>query len=275
MRTNNNHQTNKIMKRILLLLFPAIVLLVTSCDDGKVNFFTLDDDIAFGQQLDSTIMADPVTYPILDEDEYPEAYDHINRILNNILQSDDLRYPTTFPWTVKIIDEDILNAFAAPGGYMYFYTGLIKFLDNEAQFAGVMAHEIAHADRRHSTAMLTKQYGFSVLASIILGDNPTILEEIVVSLAQGLGSLKYSRDNEYEADEYAVKYLCDTEYHPRELAGFFEKMEGAPQPPEFLSTHPSPENRIEAIEAAWQAQGGKDGKLFIERYQEFKNSLPL
>ncbi|MDX9771344.1 MAG: M48 family metalloprotease [Tenuifilaceae bacterium] len=195
------------MKRILLLLFPAIVLLVTSCDDGKVNFFTLDDDIAFGQQLDSTIMADPVTYPILDEDEYPEAYDHINRILNNILQSDDLRYPTTFPWTVKIIDEDILNAFAAPGGYMYFYTGLIKFLDNEAQFAGVMAHEIAHADRRHSTAMLTKQYGFSVLASIILGDNPTILEEIVVSLAQGLGSLKYSRDNEYEADEYAVKYL--------------------------------------------------------------------
>jgi predicted Zn-dependent protease len=71
-----------------------------------------------------------------------------------------------------------------------------------------------------------------------------------------------------------IIYLCDTEYHPRELAGFFEKMEGAPQPPEFLSTHPSPENRIEAIEAAWQAQGGKSGELFIERYQEFKNSLP-
>lgn len=258
---------------IVLMVFP--ILLLSGCDDGKLNFFTLEQDIAFGQQLDSAILADPLTYPILSESQYPEAYIHLKRVRNKLLQSGHLRYPSTFGWEVKIINNDeVLNAFAAPGGYMYFYTGLIKFLDNEAQFAGVMAHEMAHADRRHSTEMLTSQYGLSLLSSIILGDNPSMLEEILAQLALGGTMLKYSRNNEYEADEYAVKYLYDTDYHPRELAGFFEKMHGAPQPPEFLSTHPSPENRIQKIEEMWQSLGGKVGEYYVARYQEFKTSLP-
>ena len=269
------HQTNKTMKKKLYTIAVAFSLIfISGCDDGKLNFFTVDQDIAFGWQLDSTILAEPATYPILDKEQYPEAYDHIERILATLLESDDLRYANRFPWEVKIIDQEILNAFAAPGGYMYFYTGLIKFLDNEAQFAGVMAHEMAHADRRHSTQMLTKQYGFSVLAAIVLGDNPTVLEQIIAELALGLGNLKYSRDNEYEADEYAVNYLYYTDYAPRELAAFFEKMEGQPTPPEFLSTHPSPENRIEAIEAVWQELGGEEGDYYVDRYNDFKNSLP-
>lgn len=241
---------------------------------SDINFFTLEQDIAFGMQLDSSILADPATYPILSKEKYPEAYAHLDRIMADLHNSSHLRYKNEFPWEVKIIDQDILNAFAAPGGYMYFYTGLIKFLDNEAQFAGVIAHEMAHADNRHSTQMLTKQYGFSLLASILLGENPTVMEEIIAQLALGLGSLKYSRDNEYEADKFAVMYLYDTQYHPRELAGFFEKMESSPKQPEFLSTHPSPENRIGAIESTWKNLGGKDGERFESRYQLFKNSLP-
>lgn len=261
-------------RKIFTVAVAFTLLLLTGCDDGKLNFFTLEQDIAFGWQLDSTILAEPETYPILNKSQYPEAYEHIERILSTLLESNDLRYANRFPWEVKIINQDVLNAFAAPGGYMYFYTGLIKFLDNEAQFAGVLAHEMAHADRRHSTQMLTKQYGFSVLAAIVLGNNPTMLESIIAELAQGLGNLKYSRDNEYEADEYAVRYLYDTDYHPRAVANFFEKMEGQPTPPEFLSTHPSPVNRIEAIEAVWQSLGNKNGELYIDRYTNFKSSLP-
>lgn len=260
-------------RRIFTVAIAFTILSLTGCDDGKLNFFTLEQDIAFGKQLDSTVLADPA-YPILNKNQHPEAYEHIERILSTLLKSNDLRYASTFPWEVKIINQDVLNAFAAPGGYMYFYTGLIKFLDNEAQFAGVMAHEMAHADRRHSTQMLTKQYGFSLLASIVLGDNPNMLKTIIAELAQGLGNLKYSRNNEYEADEYAVHYLYDTGYHPRAIADFFEKMEGQPTPPEFLSTHPSPENRIEAIETVWKSLGNKDGELYIDRYTNFKNSLP-
>jgi len=264
-----------IMKRLLILAIPFALLSFHGCDEGKVNFFTVDQDIQFGKQLDSAILADPVNYPILSPEMYPDAYEHMYRIRDKILESEKFRYAQRFDWEVKIIHkDDVLNAFAAPGGYMYFYTGLIRFLDDESQFAGVVGHEMAHADRRHSTAMLTKQYGFSMLAGIILGDNPTVLETIIADLALGLGTLKYSRNNEYEADEYAVKYLYDTDYHPLGVAGFFQKLEGSPTPPEFLSTHPSPENRIEAINKVWQSLGGKVGQTFPERYQEFKNCLP-
>jgi len=263
------------MKKIIYALLIAPIVYFTSCDEGKLNFFTVDQDMEFGRQLDSAIMANPIEYPLLSETAYPQAYSKLRSIRNALIQTGHLRYGNTFEWKVKIIrDDNILNAFAAPGGYMYFYTGLIKFLDNEAQFAGVMAHEMAHADRRHSTEMLTKQYGLSLLVSIVLGENPTMLEEILGQLALGGTLLKYSRDNEYEADEYAVKYLYSTTYHARELAGFFEKLHGSPQPPEFLSTHPSPENRIQKIEEAWQRLGGKVGQLYVAQYQQFKNSLP-
>lgn len=263
------------MKRKLFFIPLAFILLALwSCDEGNLNFFTVDQDIQFGQQLDSSILADPTNYPILNENDYPEAYQHLRRIRDEILQSGQLRYASRFDWEVKIIDQNILNAFAAPGGYLYYYTGLIHFLDNEAQFAGVMAHEIAHADRRHSTEMITKQYSFSVLLGILLGDNPSMLAQILADLTVNLGALKYSRNNEYEADEYAVKYLNDTDYHPLGVAGFFEKLDGASSPPEFLSTHPSPENRIEKIYETWQSLGSKVGETFPGRYQNFKNSLP-
>ena len=262
------------MKRILLVLTSLVML--SSCSDDDINFFTLEQDIQFGAQLDSAILANPKEYPILDRAKYAEAYTHIERVMNSILKSDDLRYSKVFPWQVKIIhNDDVINAFAAPGGYLYFYTGLIKFLDNEAQLAGVMAHEIAHADRRHSTQILTRQYGFSILLSIVMGDNPTVLEQILSQLALGGTMLKYSRDNEYEADKYAITYLYDTDYHPLEMANFFNKMMGSTQKiPEFLSTHPSDENRIKNIEQVWKSLGGRAGYTYENRYNDFRNSLP-
>jgi predicted Zn-dependent protease len=167
-----------------------------------------------------------------------------------------------------------LNAFAAPGGQMYFYTALIKFLDDGAQFAGVMAHEIAHADRRHSTENMTKQYGISLLLGILLGDNAGQLAEIAASLATGVGMLAFSRENEYEADEYAVRYTTDTEYYPKGIAGFFEKLGESSGVPEFLSTHPDPGNRLEAIDEVWQSLGSPAGESFASEYAAFKTSLP-
>ena len=264
------------MKIRKLFVAFAIVAGLSGCSDDGINFFTLEQDMKFGEQLDSAIIANPDEYPILDRDQYADAYNHIERVMEAILNSNDIRYSKTFNWQVKIIhNDDVINAFAAPGGYLYFYTGLIKFLDNEAQLAGVMAHEIAHADRRHSTQILTRQYGFSMLLSIIMGDNPSQLEQILTQLALGGTMLKYSRDNEYEADKFAVTYLCDTDYHPHELAAFFEKMLGSTQKiPEFLSTHPSDENRLKNIVDVWKSLGSKVGDTYADRYQSFKNSLP-
>lgn len=263
------------------LLFSLILLftLSTSCnkesDESPINLFSVEDDIDFGKSMEAEIAANPQEFPVLDPGTHQEAYQHINRIRDSILNTGLIHYEDKFEWKVYIIHNDtMLNAFAAPGGYMYFYTGLIKYLDDEAQFAGIMAHEMSHADLRHSTSMLTSAYGVQILLSIILGQANSQLADIIANLAYGLGELAYSRTMEYKADEYAVEYTYQTSYDARGIAGFFIKMENAPRPPQFLSTHPSPENRIEKINETWQNLGGKEGNTYVDSYNAFKASLP-
>jgi predicted Zn-dependent protease len=196
-------------------------------------------------------------------------------VRNTILANGDLKYANKFQWKCRIIRNDtVINAFCVPGGNIYVYTGLIKFLDNDAEFAGVMAHEMAHADRRHTSEQLTLVYGESLLLSLILGNNPSQLAEILAGMAQGLANLAYSRSHEYEADKYAVRYLYPSQYDASAIGSFFTKMENEPSPPAFLSTHPSPEDRLAKINEEFQSLGGVHGQLFPEIYQQFKNSLP-
>lgn len=270
--------------RILFLVFlMSFSGLFYSCDeDGGINFFSVDQDIEFGEEFHRQLLENPTEYPLLDPVDAPTAYQHLERMRDALKSSSNLKYGTKFSWDVYIIEnDDVINAFCVPGGKMYFYTGLIKFLDNEAQFAGVMAHEMAHADKRHSTKIMTKQYGFSLLLSALLGDDPGLLAEIAAELAQGLGTLYFSRDNEYEADEFAVKYTNDAtgdnNFYPKGIAGFFEKIGTDPSTtsaPEFLSTHPSDEHRLENINTVWVELGSPAGELYADRYLLFKNSLP-
>ena len=270
------------MKTKTLILFGLVLLIIglSSCkkdenNDTTFNIFSIQDDINFGEQLRDEIQSNPSDYPLLDEVQYADAYAHIFRIRDSILNSGELIYADDFEWDVDIIENDsVLNAFCAPGGYICVYTGIIKFLDNEAQFAGVMGHEMAHADRRHSTDQLTKAYGLSILLSILLGNNPNTLAEIAANLAAGVATLAFSREAETEADEFSVKYLYQTAYDARGVGGFFSKIDGSNHPPEFLSTHPHPDNRFEFIEQLWTDLGGKEGGLFEDSYEDFKNSLP-
>lgn len=218
-----------------------------SCqDDGPgLNLLTLEDDLELGAQLHAEILGNPAEYPLLDPVEYADAYAHLHRMRDAILASDDVRFADRFEWQLHILhDDSVLNAFAAPGGYIYVYTGLIRFLDREDDLAGVLGHEIAHADRRHSTQQLTKAYGVSTLVSVLLGEEPGLLADIAAALV----NLRFSRADEAESDAFSVRYLCDTPWAADGAASFFEKIDGSGGP-EFLSTHPSPENRVEDIRA--------------------------
>ncbi|MGB1037705.1 MAG: M48 family metalloprotease [Bacteroidia bacterium] len=264
-------------KKIGFFILVLATLTFSACKDkaggGGINFFSLEDDKAFGAQVAAEIEADPISYPILDSAIYPEAYAYMYAVRDSILESGNVVHKDDFDWKLKIIhDDSTLNAFCTPGGYIFVYTGLIKFLEAEYEFAGVMGHEIAHADERHSTAALTQQYGIDVLLSVLLGENKGALSQI----AQGLVSLKYSRGNETESDMRSVEYLYPTAYDARGAAKFFEKMLelGGSTVPEFLSTHPSPDDRVEAINAHWENLGGKTGFEFSSRYKQFQNSLP-
>lgn len=265
------------VNRHLLVAALAMLLIWTGCtsEDKTINIFTLQDDIDLGNQVAAEIASDPVNYPLLSRTQYATAYQHLDRMLDSILGTGLVAYDTVFPWQCYIIHNDtVVNAFATPGGHLYFYTGLIKTLNNEAELAGVMAHEMAHCARRHSTDQLTRYYGLSLLAAVILGNDTSALKQIAADIATGLTALAFSRKAEYEADNFAVKYLSSTAWHPLGLADFFVKLEGLPHPPTFLSTHPSPEDRIDKINEAWATYGSKVGEYFETRYQTFKAALP-
>lgn len=255
----------------------AVVTLSSCGKDGRpatINIFSIEDDKTLGAQVEEEIAADPATYPLLKRANYAAAYEHLDRITNAILNSGEVKYADEFDWSVNIVrDDSTLNAFCAPGGKIYVYTGIIRFLDSEDQLAGVMAHEIAHADLRHTTQQLTKLYGVDFLLGAIFGTDRSQIADIAASLVL----LSYSRNHESQSDDFSVRYLYPTEYDARGAARFFEKLieEGATSGvPEFLSTHPNPDNRVEAIHAKWQELGGKEGGEFPDRYQDFKNSLP-
>lgn len=257
-------------------------LFLSSCKDknGERHIFSIQDDITLGNQVahetDSIYRAKgQLLEPTDSRPNVKAAYAQLNGIVNKILSSDKISYRQEFGYEVKIIkDDNTLNAFATPGGHIYVFTGIIKKLDNEDQLAGVLGHEIAHADRRHTTDALERQYGLSMLLSIVLGDNQSQL----VNIAAGLATLKFGRDAESEADFYSVEYLGDTHYTCDGAAEFFKKMqseEQAGRPPVFMSTHPRDEDRIKAITD--KATADKCIKTVdpssVSNYQTLKNNL--
>jgi len=260
--------------KITLIFVLFISMFSTSCDkDQKFNLFSIEDDKQFGMQFDQEIR-NSGEFNILSETQYSEAYSMINMYKNELLKTGKVNYANTFNWTVRIIKDDaVVNAFAVPGGYMYFYTGLIKTLDNEAEFVGVMAHEMAHVACRHSTSQLTKAYGMELLLSLLLGEKSNQWVELAAGLAKGLVELKFSRTDEVEADKYAVVYTYPTEWDARGVADFFKKMDSQDFTPTFLKTHPPDQDRISSVNSTWKSLGEKQGEYNKPRYNQFINSL--
>ena len=262
----------------------VMVLLFSGCvaSGGRVSslFFSVQDDKKLGKQVSEEIESKPGEYPVLPKSKYPQAYKYLESMRDRILNSGQVTYKDDFDWELKIIqDDEVLNAFATPGGYIYVYTGLIKYLEEADDLAGVMGHEIAHADRRHSIKQLEKQYGISLLLSIALGENAGQLSQVVGQLAGTGAILAFSRSAEAEADDYSVQYLSQTTYACNGAASFFKKLQeegSGGRTPEFLSTHPSPSNRVEDINSKARRLGCSTSlsKETGMTYAEFKKSLP-
>lgn len=158
-----------------------------------------------------------------------------------------------YAWEFNLIQEDVINAWAMPGGKVAFYTGIMPICQDETGVAVVMGHEIAHAVANHarerfSQAMVTELGLNSISAA--LGQNPSTTQQILLQAAgvsTQLGMLKFSRTHESEADQLGLIFMAMAGYNPQEAPRFWERMEAASsgaRPPEFLSTHPNPGTRI-------------------------------
>ena len=237
------------LKKISSFLF--VVIFVTACSTG-INLFSDNDEVNMGTQFDAEIRKNQKEYPVYKDKKIRDYID--KRIFQHVLESPEIKKKAKYKYQLEIIDNDsVLNAFAVPGGYVYLYTGLIKYLDSEAALAGVIGHEIAHVERRHATQRITAAYGLQIVASLALGNNPSQVSVMAANLFGGLSLLANSRSNEDESDLYSVKYLLNTRYYPGSAKFFFEKLRDDGKVDKdgqgldvFLSTHPDPIERIKS-----------------------------
>ncbi len=269
-----------------LVIFSLIILTIGGCAKWGLNIFSDEDEVKLGMQLDQEIRKNPKEYPIYSGDPSVKEY-IINNMFYPILNSPEIRKRNVYKYQLEILhDDSTLNAFATPGGFIYVYTGILKYLDSEAALAGVLAHEIAHSERRHATQNLTNYYGLSFLVSLVLGENPSDLAQIAGNLLTGLTFLANSRAFEDEADDYAIKYLLSTKFYPGGVKFFFEKLrddkliDSKPsQIRTFLSTHPDPIDRINVAEQRLRNLGipiktykSTDSDLYRQSYQTYIRS---
>ncbi len=159
------------------------------------------------------------------------------------------------PWSFRVVDDPVVNAFALPGGFIYVTRGILAHLNSEAELAGVVGHEIGHVTARHSASQMTKQQLAQVglvVGSIASSDFGRYAG--LASQALGVLFLKYSRDNERQADDLGLRYMRRVNYDPREMPHVFEMLarvsqaQGGGRVPEWLATPPDPENRRGRIE---------------------------
>lgn len=210
-----------------------------------VNFYSLDREMALGRELSQEVEA---TSKILTD---PLIAEYVNRIGQNIVRNSDARVP----FTIKVLDNDEVNAFALPGGFFYVDSGLILAADNEAELAGVMAHEIAHVAARHATKNMTKAqiWNMASIPLMFIGGPAAYAISEVASIAVPLSFLKFSRDAEREADVLGLQYDYMSGYDPQAFVQFFEKLNVEEKKKhsklaKMFSTHPMNADRIAAAQ---------------------------
>jgi beta-barrel assembly-enhancing protease len=207
----------------------------------------LDKEVALGRQLAAEVDREA---KFIDD---PVITEYVNRVGQNIVLHSDAKVP----FTIKVIDSDEVNAFALPGGFFYVNKGLILAADNEAEMAGVMAHEIGHVAARHAMENQTKGMlaNIGLLAGeIFLGGLGGLLINEGAQFGALLGFMKFSRQNEAEADMLGVEYLWAAGYDPNAMSTMFEKLaaQNKKKPGTFsklFETHPQSIDRMEATRA--------------------------
>ena len=238
-----------------LLLVPGASAQRTQLKPGW-NKFSPQDDITLGKRAatDAAKQLPSCNAPRVD------AYlTQLGTRLAQKLPTGGVQYPFEF----HCVNDKAINAFALPGGYVFVNRGAIEAADNEAQLAGVMAHELSHVALRHGTNQASKamlaETGLGIFGAVFGDSTGGALVTTLGTFAAGGVLLRYSRTAESQADVMGTQVLYDSGYDPRAMAQFFEKLEAESKgknPPEFFSDHPSPEHRVERVDEEVEKLGG-------------------
>ena len=247
-------------KRSTSLAVALVTLMAISCGSGgggagDFNLISIEEEWQLGQQLSQ----DVAKQVRLSND--PTLNNYVSAMGQKIVAQTPAPF-NQLPWQFHVVEDPAINAFAIPGGHVYVNTGLIANADNAAELAGVMAHEISHVTARHSTEQMTRQYGLSILAGLVLGQNPGQLSQIAAQIVAGGALARFSREAEAEADELGIKAMAAAGYNPIGMATMFEELlehqQSQPSRVEqFFSTHPLTAERARDARRRAEAIGNR------------------
>jgi beta-barrel assembly-enhancing protease len=240
-------------KKYLPLALCALLLTHCSCDIFSATGALLvseADESKLGLEFDTQLRTKDTAnqYPVYSAATADKAAlvkyvnDLGNELVNAVPKDDRPGYGFKF----TVIDKDVENAFAVPGGYVYIYTGIIKKMKNESELAGVMGHEIAHITQHHYRDEMAHSAALSLILQATLGNDDSKFKQLVAANFANLVQLKVSRDKESQADEYGTKYAGTIGRNPLGIATLFSRFDGSGTL-SWLSTHPAPENRVQAV----------------------------
>ena len=238
---------------------------------SDINIFTDAEEVQLGKQFSREIEKELKIY----SDPVVTAYiDQLGQHLANHSQRPNITYH------FKVVNTEVVNAFAVPGGYLYVNIGLIRAAENESELAGVIGHEIGHVVGKHGVKQLTRQLGLAAVAQLALGEDQSKLKQMVASLAANGVLTKYSRDAEREADIYAVQEMYDAGIDPEGMATFFEKLRTLQKSrpsklQQLFSTHPLTTERITAVRSQISRLPRKSNlRKDSRRFHQIKKRLP-
>lgn len=254
---------------IRLTLASLVLFVFSDCAynpvSGKkeLSFMSDQQERALGKQSDPSIIA---TYGLYENEELQAFINEKGKEMAAISHRTDLDYQ------FRILDSPIINAFAVPGGYVYFTRGILAHFNNEAEFAGVLGHEIGHITARHSAKQYTRQIlGQGILVAGILLSPEVRQYANQASQAMQLVFLKFGRDQESQSDKLGVQYSSQIGYDAHHMANFFNTLhqmraESGATMPNFLSTHPDPLDRYKKVgQMATKYQNEKPGQYATNR----------
>ena len=250
----------------------ALGLMFTGCATNpatgkrQISFVSTSKEVQMGRESDPAVIDQ---YGLYGDSTVARYVDSVGQKLASVSQL------PTLGWHFRVLDSPVVNAFAIPGGYIYITRGIMAYLNSEAQLAGVLGHEIGHVTARHSAQQITRSEiaGVGLLASMFVGALRPYTG--VASQSLGLLFLRYSRDNETQADELGVGYATRAGYDPRVIPTTYsmlrrvEERQGSDLP-SFLSTHPDPGDRVirtSQLAQAAMAGGRRDLEIDAPRYR--------
>lgn len=218
------------------------------------NLFTPEQDIQIGQQASRRVARQVV---LLDDPRVDNYLDALGKRLASYAPG------YKYPYQYRCVNDQNINAFALPGGFIYIDRGVIEAADDEAQLAGVMAHETSHVALRHGTNQVSKAEAWRIPLGLLgaAGGLTGLIGQVGAGFTLNSIILKYSRDDETQADVLGTQILYDSGYDPRALEQFFEKIEAeskGKEPAQFFSDHPNPGNRIGRIDEEVDKLGGPE-----------------